>query len=112
MAEPAAEVLIAVVMGGAGYYILHAIDPTENYSFLAPLIVGFALGCFGKCTVFLTGPATMVGPIIWSLIDLMFFHAIDRSWPEEMFWYGIMASVGVAGAAIGRATKPWCDKAT
>jgi hypothetical protein len=112
IARSVAEISIAIVMGGAGYYVVHVLDPTDQYSFIAPLVVGFGLGTFGRCTVFLTGPATMLGPIIWSPIDLMFVQGVDHpSWPSEMVWYGIMACVGLAGAAIGRALKPWCDKA-
>jgi hypothetical protein len=113
VAESAAEVLIAIVVGGSCYYMMHELDPTDQYSFLAPLVVGFALGSFGICTVFLTGPATMLGLILWSPIDFMFLRAVDHPfWPSEMVWYTIMASVGLAGAAIGRGIKPWLDKTT
>jgi len=109
--ESAAEVFIAILMGGSSYYMMQQLDPSNTYAFLAPLIVGFVMGSFGACTVFLTGPATMLGLLIWSPLDFLFFHAFDcSSWPNVMLWYGFLALVGLAGAVTGRALKPWWDK--
>ena len=109
--ESAAEVLIAILMGGSSYYMIQQLDPSNNYAFLSPLIVGFVMGSFGVCTVFLTGPATMLGLLIWSPLDFLFFHAFDcPSWPSVMPWYGFLALVGLAGAVTGRALRPWWGK--
>jgi len=97
------EIFIAAVVSGFFCYMAHRADPDDNYTFLVPFGVGFLLGIFGRGTVLLTGPATMLALIVWSPIDLLLLHTTDHPfWPIEMIWYGVMACIGLIGAGIGR----------
>ena len=102
------EIVLAAAIGTGELVLMKLFDTHPSvgfYEFVYPLLVGALLGAVGGAPVWIIGPATMLCLPIAMAVNIVAGGDGFNQWPLSLIFLGVLALIGLIGAAIGRGVK-------
>lgn len=102
------EIVFAATIGSGELVLMKFLDAHPSvapYEFIYPSVAGLLLGIFGGGPVWIIGPATMLCLPIGMAVSMVAGGHGFNLWPIALAFFGVLAIIGLCGAAIGRKAK-------